>query len=331
MGVKLDELTGILATASNNSIDEDDNDLPSSPSDVPLSRIGALYILCAMAASPLLFRNSDSTPSSTITSLEYTAVINSFISDPAIGGIGTESEALLDALFFVGFYTLRTCPHINPTNDEAFNNALQRLSMLSAKLPSPTLRYHAHQLTSMLLHLHPSEDVRLAYIKDTLEHCPYENLKGSAVGWLKEEILAANTGKKPDDEDVSRISLLATPAVMEVLEQYLWPEVQASVYTEEDYTAFRSLQVFYLAILNLLYLLVSNTIIANNLQMSRFIPNVVATFLSPLMEKARHFEAGLLSGNLDYGDQEELDARVAEMRLLMMNVGQVMEKIQKKP
>ncbi|KAL9627906.1 MAG: hypothetical protein Q9164_007452 [Protoblastenia rupestris] len=331
LGVKLDELTDILATASSNSIDEDDNDLPSSPSDVPLSRIGALYILCAMAASPLLFHNSDSTPSSTVTSLEYTAVVNSFISDPAIGAIGTESEALLDALFFVGFYTLRTRPQINPANGEAFSNALQRLSMLSAKLPSPTLRYHAHQLTSMLLHLHPSEDVRLAYIKDTLEHCPYENLKGSAVGWLKEEILAANTGKKPDDEDVSRVSLFATSAVMEVLGQYLWPEVRASVYTEEDYTAFQSLQVFYLAILNLLYLLVANTIIADKLQTSRFIPNIVATFLSPLMEKARHFEAGLLSGNLNYGDQEEVDARVAEMRLLMMNVGQVMEKIQKTP
>ncbi|KAL9124911.1 MAG: hypothetical protein Q9217_005813 [Psora testacea] len=327
MGISPDELTKKVTTSTHSGPDEDDNHLPSSPSDVPLSGTGALYILCAMAASPVLFQNSGSTISSETALPDYTLVVNSFISDPAMGAVGTENESLLDAVFFLGFYTLHTKPQITPANNGEFNNCLQRLSMLSAKLPSPTLRYHAHRLASTLLHLHPSEDVRLAYVKDTLEHCPYENLKGSAVGWLKDEILAACPDEKPEGENGPNVSIFATPAVIEVLAPYLWPEIQGTPHTAADYNAFQTLQIYYLALLNLLYLLISNTVIANNLHISRFIHDITTTFLVPLMEEASHFEAALLAGDLDYGNEEDGDARIAEMRLLTMNCGQVMEKI----
>ncbi|KAL9098477.1 MAG: hypothetical protein Q9163_005867 [Psora crenata] len=327
LGTKPEQLSDMLATSPSDGAEGDDDDLPSSPADVPLSRLGALYILCAMAASPILFQGAGTTPSLAPTLPDYTLLINGFVSDPSMGGIGTENESLLDALFFLGFYTFHARPQITPINDEEFNHALQRLSLLSANLPSPTLRYQAHQLASRLLHLHPSENIRLAYIKDTLENCPYESLKGSAVEWLKDEILAANTNNGPAEEAGSTASLFASPHVIEAQAGYLWPEIQGSSHTEADYKEFRSLQVFYLALLNLLYLLLSNPVTERNLGISRVAPVIATSFLRPLIDEAKHFEMALHSGDLDYADRGELDARVAEMTLLMMNAEQVMAKI----
>ena len=326
LSMKPDDLINLLVGNSENGLDEEASDLPSSPSDVPLSQTGALYILSEMVACPIFFQPAVSAPFPADILPDYIGVIISFISDPAMGGIGMENESLLDALFFLGFYTLHSRPRVTPPNDDEFNNALQRLSMLSARLPSPILRYHAHRLASTLLHLHPSEDVKLVYIKDTLEHCPYENLKSSAVGWLKDEILAAHNGEE-GSAGHGRVSMFATPVVLEILEPYLWPEVRKPSKTEKDYETFQSWQVFYLSVLNLLYLLITNTMIAGNLQISRFIPTLTTSFLDPLVEGARYFEAALGAEDPNVHDQEEVDLRVAEMRLLLMNCGHVLERI----
>ena len=79
-----------------------------------------------------------------------------------------------------------------PSSDEQFNEYLQLTALLSANCPSPNLRGHAHFVTSTILRSHPDENVRLAFIRDTLESCPFESLKVSAVGWIKGETIEAN-------------------------------------------------------------------------------------------------------------------------------------------
>ncbi|KAL8955339.1 MAG: hypothetical protein Q9193_006770, partial [Seirophora villosa] len=175
-----DELIKTLTEPEDLS-NENPDDLPSSASDVPLSRPGCLHLLCATIASNLLFHA------------------------PSSGSIGTEPASLIDSLLFLGSHTFETSSlPKQPPNDDTFTNTLQRLSLLSANTPSAPLRYHAHILTSRLLHAHPDRNLRLAFIKDTLQHCPYENLKASAVGWLKDEIRAAaatpNTGNEQQGE-----------------------------------------------------------------------------------------------------------------------------------
>ena len=254
---------------------------------------------------------------------DYTIFLNALIATPSHLSLGTETPAYLDALFFLGLYIFQTNSLITPSNDEEFNTALQRLSLLSAKISSPSQRYQAHQLASSLLHLHPSDDVKLAYIRDTLEHCPYETLKGSAVEWLKTEILSANASA---NESKSR--LFSSPALLHLLAPWLWSDITLSNHTMDDYVIFQNLQSFYLAILNLLYLLLSSKILANNLGIYEFTKQIMAQFIAPLMEEARSFEAAFISGDLGEDESEEVrDARVAEMRLLMMNCAQVGDKI----
>ena len=303
--------------------DEEVNDLPSFPSDVPLSRTGALYVLCATIISPIIFH----TNSTAIPQLpDYITVLNALISSPSNPSLGTENPAFLDALFFLGLYIVHTNPSIAPSSDEEFNTALQRLSLLSAKIPSPSQRYQAHQLASSLLHLHPSSNVKLAYIRDTLEHCPYESLKGSAVEWLKTELLSTNTANSGVGEGQG--GLFSSPALFHLLTPWLWSNITLSDHTIDDYLAFQNVQVFYLAILNLLYLILSNKLIADNLGIYDFTNQIMTQFVGPLMEEARSFEAGFMSGELGEDEDGEVrDARVAEMHLLMMNCAQVGDKM----
>ena len=91
----------------------------------------------------------------------------------------------------------------------------------------------------------------MAYIKDTLQNCPYENLKASAVGWLKDEIIAAGrieSGK----------SIFAAPATLTTLAPYLVPNPYSLTHNNNDFTPFLAHQSFFLAVLNLIYLIFSS-------------------------------------------------------------------------
>ena len=131
---------------------------------------------------------------------------------------------------------------------------MQRLSLLSANTPNAALRYRAHELTKSILYWWPDEDDRLEYIKDTLENCPYENLKGSAVGWLKDEIIAAGS---PNPNRAVTDTIFATPAVLMKMTPYLFIS-PVSLAAGGDFTLFLAHQGFFLAVLNLMYLVLSS-------------------------------------------------------------------------
>ena len=198
---------------------------------------------------------------------EYTAILDTFIAEPQTGAIGSEPAPLIDSILFLGTFIANNRPLALPPSDEEFNNILQRLSLLSAHRPDPELRYHAHLLTSELLHSHPSELVRLSFIKDTLEHCPYESLKASAVGWLKTEILSADSAAGQ--------SLFATPTALTTLVPLLFEDLHPPTggidakHQEQIITDFRANVPFYLATLNLYYLLLSSPLLFERLEMKR--------------------------------------------------------------
>ena len=238
------------------------DDFPTSASDVPLSRHGSLYLFCATAAASTLFDAPSAIPSLAIFP-HFSALLPSFIGVSSPSSAGSEPPCLIDAILFLGTYIISTSSIGTPETDEIFNETLQRLSLLSANTPSPTLRYHAHLLTAKTLHSHPKEEVRLAYIKDTLEHCPYENLKASAVGWLKTELLAANEAPSETHQDIEtekEPSLFATPVALSVLSPHLFtiPQIPEDLSPEEMLLIFSNHLPLWLAVLNLIYLVLSS-------------------------------------------------------------------------
>ncbi|KAI4285988.1 MAG: hypothetical protein L6R38_000215 [Xanthoria sp. 2 TBL-2021] len=244
---------------------DDSTDLPASASEVPLSRPGCLYLLCASYASAVLFR----APSQQLqdpSKPTFFSLLSDFLGDPSSSTFGSESLSLIDSLLFFGHYTLQGDDLGSflerPENDSVFTKTLQYFSIISANTPSAALRYTAHLLTSKILYAHPNDHLRLSFIKDTLQHCPYENLKGSAVGWLKDEILAANTPKisnaagQPSLEgnhEKTNSSIFATPTCIATLAPHLF--ISPNNMTTKD--EFNAHEGFFLAALNLYYLLLS--------------------------------------------------------------------------
>ena len=176
--------------------------------------------------------------------------------------------------------------------------------------------------------------MKLAYIKDTLEHCPFDNLKGSAVGWLKDRILATNA---PTEEDSASGSVFASSDLLDNVGEWLWGDrVGVPMYSpqisnekaEEDFSNLQKILSFYLAVLNLLYLLLSNKSIFTNLNVREIIGGVKSDFLEPLSQAAKGYEGALKSGTINGKDEQEIrDAQVVEMQLLMMNCQQVIDVI----
>ena len=312
---------------------DEEQDLPSSASDVPLSKTGSIYILATMAASSTLFGAPASLPNLSLVP-HFAGILASSLGDSATGSTGAESEPLIDAVLFLGFL-ISAQPKIpaDDDNDHVFNNVLQRLSLLSANMPSPVLRYHAHLLTSSILHLNPSEHSRLAFIRDTLEHCPFENLKASAIGWLKDELLAAERDGQGKKEIDAEEPIFATSAALTTLAPFIFPnpeKLMEGQSTTDSYATFQVNQPFYLAVLNLLYLLLSSASLSRHLQMDEIAKeNELPRFLDSLLQASKGFQSSISNDELEYGDEQGRNEGFIGMKLIEMTVEQAQHALSK--
>ena len=332
----MEELLSTITKPDELDFDEE-QELPSSASDVPLSKTGSIYILATMAASSTLFDCPASLPPLNLVP-DFAGILASSLGDSATGSTGAESEPLIDAVLFLGFLITNSQENI-PTrgdnddrgdDDNVFTNILQRLSLLSANMPSPVLRYHAHLLTSTLLHLNPSENSRLAFIRDTLEHCPFENLKASAIGWLKDEILTAEKAERNQKGSNAEGSIFTTSAALSTLTPFIFPnpdKLMEGQSTTDSYATFQAYQPLYLAVLNLLYLLLSSATLSGRLQMAEIAKeNELPRFLDSLLQATKRFQSSVSQGELDTGDEDERgrdgDGGCFGMELMTMTVEQ---------
>ena len=114
--------------------------------------------------------------------------------------------------------------------------------------------------------------MRLAYIKDTLEHCPFETLKAAVVGILKDEILSASLSTPPKLN-----SIFASPVCLEELFDVLFPEVEIG-----DVDDFRNYYPTLVATANLYYFLVLSPVCREKLGVGKeFSERVEGKFLTP--------------------------------------------------
>jgi hypothetical protein len=236
---------------------------------------------------------------------------NKFIGASGIETTGSENQSVIDAILFIGLFLEHSDKFVaGPLEDDEYLQLLQTLSLISANCPNPTLRYNAHVLTSNILHAHPTDRVRLTFISDTLEHCPFEPLRASAVGWLKEELILS-AQRKSDN-------IFSSPAALSAVQPYLFP--YESVMSGETLTVlwddFKRTYPFHMAALNFLFFL-------NSGPYKKVVPEgsmsvIGEIYLAPLkgarerLEKALA-EGGELRGAL--GEQEAAEG-LREVQLL---------------
>ncbi|KAF2817743.1 DUF1760-domain-containing protein [Mytilinidion resinicola] len=292
----------------------EESDPPASANDIPLSRIGSLYLFTARSVARVLYGQPPPNDGIAIFP-EHAKILRNFVGTAGTANVGLESEALLDAILCLGLLALDANAIDEPYDDEEFAQYLQTVTLISANSPSPTIRYHAHYLASTILRSHPEDLVRLAFIRDTLEHCPYENLKASAVGWLKGETLEANmppatahshTHAHPHQETEEskdpETSIFATPIALTSLAPFLFPDLSTTILPpvpiSEAWATFRNELGFYLATLNFYYLLLSATFLHEALDIAGLTEtaDVGGSFLGPLRQAVSVFKDSLKEG-----------------------------------
>ena len=171
-----------------------------------------------------------------------------FIGSENPTGIGTEDSGIIDAILALGLWLEHTSSFVaGPLDDEDFLELIQTLSLLSANTPSPTLRYSAHVLTSSILHAHPTDRLRLTFISDTLENCPYETLKAEAVSWLKDETITAFERKSNN--------VFSTTIALAAVQPYLFPNTSAMLDANDEELLQELEQAFpfHMAVVNFIY------------------------------------------------------------------------------
>ena len=298
------------------AVNKDNDDLPSSAADVPLSHTGSLYLLSATIAVYALNDTMLSIPNLSIFP-HHTAILDRCINLSLPGTISMQSEALIDSILFIGCFAVSKKKIGSPSNDAEFKSYLYQLSMISTDTPSPTLRYHAHYLLTTILQSHPSESLRLNFIREILEQSEYENLKVSAVGWFKDEVLALRN--ESADSDSRQTSLYTEfTALMPLLFPNIPHQFKNLRISEQRYGLFQLQIPFYLATLNLLYFL-SFPPYFEQLEVASLCEqyDIRHTFLGPLGSTCKRLTA-MLDEQLQSKAIDEADCQAQKMDLMLV-------------
>ncbi|OAK95349.1 DUF1760-domain-containing protein [Phaeosphaeriaceae sp. SRC1lsM3a] len=323
LGLKTEDLvrTVLDAELENRGLPGTEDDPPASAEDIPLSRTGALILLTARTVKQELYAAAKGDELSSMNIFpEHATILTNFIGALGPQTVGLEPEALLDTVLALGLIAVEHNKVGEPADDEAFARYLQVVSLISANTPSPSLRGHAHYLTTTILRSHPHDLVRLTFIRDTLEHCPYENLKASAVSWLKGETLEANSPQaQTRDDSTGETNIFATPVAISTVAPFLWPDLTShypSIDSDiaESWMQFRQELSFYVAALNFYYLLLQ----AKHLHETLGIKQLQLTqYIEPLKKVAARFQEELKAGGekLDL-EGEGLEQAKADVGLL---------------
>ena len=202
------------------------------------------------------------------------------------GGIDMSNETHLtriDALVFLGSRALQGRKEASSLEQPEFHELMQRLCLISAQCPAPRLRYQAHLLTTTFLKETAEEQTRLRYICDTLQHCPFEALKVSAVGWLKDELLGA--GSELEDmtalqESGAKERLTLLVESLDSVFPFLFPRIDL----DQDFSFLLPQLSLFVTALNLLYLLNRSEVLRNSLQVEILCKKheVLSKFVDPL-------------------------------------------------
>ncbi|KAF1849295.1 DUF1760-domain-containing protein [Cucurbitaria berberidis CBS 394.84] len=324
LGLEYEELlrTVMDAEVEKRGVPGTEDEPPATADDIPLSRTGSLFLIAAQNVKQELYASAKDAQSSSIPIFPgHATIISNFVGQLGPQTVGLEPEALLDVIVALGLIALERNNVGEPKDDESFAQYLQAISLISANTPSPSLRGHAHYLTTTVLRSHPHDLVRLTFIRDTLEYCPYENLKASAVSWLKGETLEANA-PGPHDDDEGHTSIFATPVALSTVAPYLWPNVTKQyAFTDADladtWMQFRQELGFYVAALNFYYLLLQAKYLHGPLGVKDL--KIGDHYLTPLKSAAARFQAELRQGGGALGidsDEEALEQAKADVGLL---------------
>ncbi|KAF3908615.1 hypothetical protein AA313_de0201205 [Arthrobotrys entomopaga] len=274
------DIESLLQTCLNAKIEEEENEIqlleepgspgaPKSAEEIPLSYVGSLLLFAAKLNRKVL-KEEDLDSLKIKIFPEHATLTSKYLPDGA-------EAAIIDAIVFIGSWIIR---HKNksgdvaelgdtPSKDDDFFLYLQKYSVISATSSEPDLRALTFLHATTILHLNDREDLRLAFIKDTLEHCPFEALKAAIIGYLKDEIIAA---QKEKSAGANKESIFLSPLILDSLLLNLFPDYEDEFLkrsVRDGWVRFNEAYSTISATANLYYLLWANDELRNYLSVAR--------------------------------------------------------------
>lgn len=211
-----------------------------------------------------------------------------------IYGSGQSQPPVIDAIIFLGQLALDTGGLGDiPESTESFFIYLQIFSVISTNAQSAQARFLANSYVARCLRAHPNEAVRLAYVRDTLEHCPFESVKAAVVGILKDEIIHATTPVQRDGLSTPSTpnSILGTGLCLSEIFDVLFPDLE-KVLEDGGWNKFKEIHPRFAATLNLYLLLLLNEDLRLRLGVTErgFGKKVEVRFLAPVRRRLEEFK-----------------------------------------
>ncbi|KLJ11858.1 hypothetical protein EMPG_13005 [Blastomyces silverae] len=300
------ELLDIISKPSDQqSLPLDFEEAPKHPNDVPIQRHGCLLLLAARSAADKLL--SSGQPVKPIPVFPDLAVIfSNFLgeSKSPYSTVMEEPEALIDSLLSLA--VIANCSPVSaPQNETEFS---QFIIQLTACTRAPGFRSFSRmaRVPSTIFHSNPDPTARFNLISKILENEDLQYAREPAIGWLKEELLAATAPNGPPDQ---KENIFIDPSHFAILFQHIYKPIPAdwlalrTAKTEDLINTWMTftqhLLPYHLSILNFYYFLTQSPVLFERLQIQKLHPSFESKFLVPLMTFARHIST-----------DEEIKARV---------------------
>ncbi|OJD17107.1 hypothetical protein ACJ73_08824 [Blastomyces percursus] len=311
----------------------DFEETPQHPNAVPIQRHGCLLLLAARSAADKLF--SSGQPVKPIPVFPDLAVIfSNFLGESKFpySTVMEEPEALVDSLLSLA--VIASCNPISaPQNEAEFS---QFIIQLTACACAPGFRSFSRmaRVPSTIFHSNPDAAARFNLIRKILENEDLQYAREPAIGWLKEELLAATAPNAPPDQ---KENILTDPSYFAILFQHIYKPIPAdwlalgTAKTEDLINSWMTftqhLLPYYISILNLYYFLTQSPALFERLQIQKLHPAFESKFLVPLMTFAQHIsiDAEIKARvEMEIGDEaEQMGHSAAE--LVLHIIGEIEE------
>ncbi|KAH8696725.1 YAP-binding/ALF4/Glomulin [Talaromyces proteolyticus] len=276
----------------------DFDELPKTADEIPLERHGALLMLAARSSASILF--SGSQPVHIPVYPDLAVIFANFV------GVGTPNEqpqALHDALL-----TITTISSHDKVGEPIDEKQYTDLSLAVTTCSSRQIFNSLRRIPSTIARSHPSDTARFKLIRKIFENEDLLYARETAVGWLKDEILA------PTADISSQNTVFLNPHYFSVLFPIIFnpAEFDSMDIATDIVAAFlrfsQALAPYTHAALSLYYILLSSTQLRNKLELSHGYPFFKTEFLPRLKSTCQLLEEDL-SAN---GGDGKIEAAIGE-------------------
>ncbi|KAL1965758.1 hypothetical protein VTN77DRAFT_5258 [Rasamsonia byssochlamydoides] len=284
----------------------DFEELPKSPEGIPLERHGSLLLLAARFSTTVLFSGQENVRIPIYPDL---AVIFSNFIDAHSGAALEQPQALQDALLALTVISIREQIE-EPVDDRQYEDFVLALTACSSRQSYNSLR----RIPSTVVRSHPSQIARFKLIRKVLESEDLLYARESAIGWLKDEILATQVEAEKDTATVST-NIFVDPHYFSVLFPLLFNSTELSSLDPSSssivvsWVRFSQLLATPIhAALSLYYILLSSPQLCKQLELGKTLRSFQTKFLAPLKSLCRTFEEDLTEN----GGAGQIEAAVGE-------------------